>query len=73
MTAEQFRLETQRGITQILNNFMDANQIPAAYMEDAINKYLVGLKDQVMQEFIMAASQPTIQEQSEKEEKGGSE
>lgn len=73
MTAEQFRLETQRGITQILNNFMDANQISAAYMEDAINKYLVGLKDQVMQEFIMAASQPTIQEQPEKEEEGGSE
>lgn len=73
MTAEQFRLETQRGITQILNNFMSANQIPAAYMEDAINKYLVGLKDQVMQEFIMAASQQTIQEQSEKEEEGGSE
>ena len=41
-------------------------------MEDAINKYLVTLKDKVLQEFIVAASQPQMaEEQSAKEEESG--
>ena len=43
-------------------------------MEDAINKYLVALKDKVLQEFIAAASQPPVaEEQLTKEEESGTE
>lgn len=70
MTEQQFRLETQNGVEDILNRFMLQNQIPASYMEDAINKYLVGLQKQVLREFLIAA----YQDQPVKEEdNGGSE
>lgn len=71
MTEQQFRLEVQNGIKQMLDGFMAANSITPSVMEDAINKYLVGLKDKVLQEFIAAASQPPIQEQVEQEEESG--
>lgn len=70
MTEQQFRLETQNGVEDILNRFMLQNQIPASYMEDAINKYLVSLQKQVLREFLIAA----YQDQPVKEEdNGGSE
>lgn len=71
MTEQQFRLEVQSGVKQILDGFMTANNIAPSMMEDAINKYLVSLKDKVLQEFITAASQPLIQEQTEQEEESG--
>lgn len=71
MTEQQFRLEVQSGVKQILDGFMTANNITPSVMEDAINKYLVSLKDKVLQEFIAAASQPPIQEQTEQEEESG--
>lgn len=71
MTEQQFRLEVQSGVKQILDGFMTANNITPSVMEDAINKYLVDLKDKVLQEFIAAASQPPIQEQTEQEEESG--
>ena len=71
MTEQQFRLEVQSGVKQILDGFMTANSITPSVMEDAINKYLVDLKDKVLQEFIAAASQPPIQEQTEQEEESG--
>ena len=36
-------------------------------MEDAINKVLVSLKDEVLQEFIAAASQPPAEEVPQQE------
>ena len=70
MTEQQFRLETQNGVEDILNRFMLQNQIPASYMEDAINKYLVSLQKQILREFLIAA----YQDQPVKEEdNGGSE
>lgn len=71
MTEQQFRLEVQSGVKQILDGFMTANNITPSMMEDAINKYLVSLKDKVLQEFITAASQPPIQKQTEQEEESG--
>lgn len=71
MTEQQFRLEVQSGVRQMLDGFMTANSITPSVMEDAINKYLVDLKDKVLQEFIAAASQPPIQEQTEQEEESG--
>lgn len=75
MTQEQFRLELQNAVQQCLDGIQVQNQVTSAAMEDAINKYLLTLKDKVLQEFITAASQPpTAGEQSVKEEeKGGTE
>lgn len=69
MTEQQFRLETQNGVEDILNRFMLQNQIPASYMEDAINKYLVSLQKQILREFLIAA----YQDQPVKEEESGTE
>lgn len=72
MTEEQFRLELQRAVQQCLDGIQMQNQVTSAAMEDAINKYLVTLKDKVLQEFIVAASQPQMaEEQSTKEEESG--
>lgn len=67
MTQEQFRLELQNAVEQYLEGIRTQNGATAAAMEDAINRYLVKLKDTVLQELLIAASQP-IQEQSELKE-----
>lgn len=74
MTQEQFRLELQNAIQQCLDGIQMQNQVTSAAMEDAINKYLVALKDKVLQEFIAAASQPPVaEEQVTEEEDSGTE
>ena len=74
MTQEQFRLELQNAVKQCLDGIQMQNQVTSAAMEDAINKYLVTLKDKVLQEFIAAASQsPVAEEQLTKEEESGTE
>lgn len=74
MTQEQFRLELQNAIQQCLDGIQMQNQVTSAAMEDAINKYLVMLKDKVLQEFIAAASQPPVaEEQLTEEEDSGTE
>ena len=74
MTQEQFRLELQNAIQQCLDGIQIQNQVTSAAMEDAVNKYLVTLKDKVLQEFIAAASQPSVaEEQLTKEEESGTE
>ena len=74
MTQEQFRLELQNAIQQCLDGIQMQNQVTSAAMEDTINKYLVTLKDKVLQEFIAAASQPPVaEEQLTKEEESGTE
>lgn len=75
MTQEQFRLELQNAVKNCLDGIQIQNQVTSAAMEDAINKYLVDLKDRVLQEFIAAASQPpvAVEDNQEKEEEGGTE
>ena len=74
MTQEQFRLELQNAVQQCLDGIQVQNQVTSAAMEDAINKYLVTLKDKVLQEFIAAASQPPVAEgQLTEEEESGTE
>lgn len=75
MTQEQFRLELQNTVKTCLDGIQIQNQVTSAAMEDAINKYLVDLKDKVLQEFIAAASQPpaVVEDNQEKEEEGGTE
>lgn len=74
MTQEQFRLELQNAVKQCLDGIQMQNQVSSAAMEDAINKYLLTLKDKVLQEFIAAASQPSVvEEQLAEEEESGTE
>lgn len=74
MTQEQFRLELQNAVKQCLDGIQTQNQVSSAAMEDAINKYLLTLKDKVLQEFIAAASQPpVVEEQLAEEEESGTE
>lgn len=69
MTHEQQRLETQSAVVSWTNWFMAQNQIPASLMEDALNKAILSLKDQVIQEFIQAVTTETAaNEQEPKEE-----
>lgn len=69
MTHEQQRLETQSAVVSWINWFMAQNQIPASLMEDALNKAILSLKDQVVQEFIQAVTAETAaNEQEPKEE-----
>lgn len=75
MTQEQYRLELQNTVRDYLEGIRVQNNVTAAAMEDAINKYLVELKDKIISEFIAAASQPPVVEEEpvEEEEKGGTE
>lgn len=75
MTQEQYRLELQNTVRDYLEGIRVQNNVTAAAMEDAINKYLVELKDKIVSEFIAAASQPPAVEEEpvEEEEKGGTE
>lgn len=75
MTQEQYRLELQSTVRNYLEGIRVQNNVTAAAMEDAINKYLLELKDKVITEFIAAASQPPAVEDKpvEEEEESGTE
>lgn len=70
MTQEQFRLDAQITISSLLEDVRVQNGVPAAVMEDAINKYLVKLKDVVVQEFIQAVMAESAASDNAKEEDG---
>lgn len=61
MTNEQKRIEVYNALNQLLGGFMVQNQVSASMMEDALNKCLLSIKDQVFQEFINAAVQESEQ------------
>ena len=67
MTQEQFRLAIQNDVKNWLIGYKNTNGVPASFMEDAINKVLVSLKDEVLQEFITAVSQPPAEEVPQQE------
>ena len=72
MTHEQQRLETQSAVVSWTNWFMAQNQIPASLMEDALNKAILSLKDQVVQEFIQAVTAETAANEQELKEEEAS-
>lgn len=72
MTHEQQRLETQSAVVSWTNWFMAQNQIPASLMEDALNKAILSLKDQVIQEFIQAVTAETAANKQEPKEEEAS-
>lgn len=54
MSEEQKRLMVQNTVISYLTNIQQSNDISSAMMEDAVNKYLVLLKDQIAQELLLA-------------------
>lgn len=53
----QTRYEVQLATQQWVASFMNQNNIPAYMMEDALNKVLLLLKDQVVTDLLVAAAQ----------------
>lgn len=58
MSDLQTRLEVQGAVQQWTASFMAQYGIPADMMEDALNKVLVTLKEQIMIDLLSAASVP---------------
>ena len=52
---QQTRLEVQGAIQQWIVSFMNQYGIPAFMMEDALNKVLLQIKDQVVADLLVAA------------------
>ena len=70
MNEFELRLRLQNTLQDYVNQLMFSNNVPAAMMEDALNKVLINLKDKVILEFIAAVSQP-VQEDIMKEQEDG--
>jgi len=68
MTNEQKRMALYNTITNYLVALQQQNNIPASMMEDAINKYLVSLKDQIIQEMLLEIPEEESNIQEEKNE-----
>lgn len=68
MNDLQIRLEVQGAIQQWVASFMEEYQIPAYMMEDALNKVLLNLKDQVVTDLLTAAAQVQLAQQQKQVE-----
>lgn len=69
MSDFEFRMRIQGAVQEFVENFMKQNNLSAAVMEDAMNKSMVWLKDQVLKETVLSMTQTKPQEpESEKEE-----
>lgn len=74
MSDFEFRMRIQGAVQEFVENFMKQNNLSAAVMEDAMNKSMVWLKDQVLKETVLSMTQANPQEpESEKEEDNGGE
>lgn len=58
----QTRLEVQGAVQQWAASFMAQYGIPAAMMEDALNKVIITLKEQIMIDLLTAATAPREEE-----------
>lgn len=69
MNDLEFRIRVQGMVKQWVNQTRIANNISAAVMEDALNKVLVDLKDEVMKEFIVSVTPQVPVDDTNNEEK----
>lgn len=67
MSEKELRIRVQGTIQQYISDLMSANDISAAMMEDALNKVLCQLKDQVLFELLNSNQQPQQVEETEEE------
>lgn len=68
MSEKELRIRVQGTIQQYINELMSANNISAAMMEDALNKVLSQLKDQVLFELLNSNQQEQPQQVETEEE-----
>lgn len=68
MSEKELRVRVQGTIQQYINELMSANNISAAMMEDALNKVLSQLKDQVLFELLNSNQQQEPQQVETEEE-----
>lgn len=67
MSEKELRIRVQGTIQQYISDLMSANDISATMMEDALNKVLCQLKDQVLFELLNSNQQPQQVEETEEE------
>lgn len=67
MSEKELRIRVQGTIQQYISDLMSANNISATMMEDALNKVLCQLKDQVLFELLNSNQQPQQVEETEEE------
>ena len=53
MSDSKFRVSVQNTITNYVVQLMDANNIPASMMEDALNKAMLVVKERQLQELLL--------------------
>lgn len=71
MSDLQTRLEVQGAVQQWAASFMTQYGIPAAMMEDALNKVLITLKEQIVIDLLStAATAPREEENNDTVESG---
>lgn len=74
MSDKEFRVRVQDSVQEYVQHFMAQNNVSASMMEDAMNKAMVWVKEQVTKELILSmAIQNQTNAEEEKEEEDGAE
>ena len=68
METLQTRLELQSMVQQWVNATMQQYDISPSMMDDALSKALLSIKEQVIQEFLIAAQTASFNQQEDVEE-----
>lgn len=68
MNELQLRIEVQGAVQNYVEQLLFQNGVPAHLVEDAFTKSLAYLKEKSLQEFVLAASTPSVPDESEGEE-----
>lgn len=68
METLQTRLELQSMVQQWINATMQQYDISPSMMDDALSKALLSIKEQVIQEFLIAAQTASFNQQEDVEE-----
>ena len=69
MNQYQKYLELNAALEQLLTNFMQSNSLTSIELDNAISKFQLKLKDQIIMEFLIEAQSPIsdIEENTEEE------
>ena len=60
MNQYQKYLELNAALEQLLTNFMQSNNLTSIELDNAISKFQLKLKDQIIMEFLIEAQTPPI-------------
>ena len=68
MNQYQKYLELNAALEQFLTNFMQSNNLTSIELDNAISKFQLKLKDQIIMEFLIEAQTPPISDIEENTE-----